>query len=126
MANLASVYCEQQGGTPEIVDTPEGQLGMCHLNGQVCEEWALFRSGGTNCTDADGTPAKTYCTAEQREGDEPKICTLEYMPVCGWFNSSIQCFAYPCAQTYGNKCQACADPTVEYWTQGECPAVGSA
>jgi hypothetical protein len=43
------------------------------------------------------------------------------MPVCGWFNQSIQCFKYPCAMNYGNKCMACAAENVAYWTEGECP-----
>lgn len=45
IANPASVNCTQsRGGTLEIVDTPEGQQGMCHLpDGTVCEEWALMR-----------------------------------------------------------------------------------
>lgn len=45
MANPASVNCEQAaGGTLKIVDTPNGQQGMCHLpNGTICEEWSLMR-----------------------------------------------------------------------------------
>jgi len=123
MANPASVYCEQQGGTLEIQDTPDGQVGMCHFeNGQVCEEWALFRSSGTNCTDVDGASARTYCQPGQRNAE---LCTMEYRQVCGWFDQTIQCFAYPCAQTYSNPCGACSNEAVAYWTEGECPAVGS-
>jgi putative hemolysin len=44
MANPASTFCIESGGTLEIVETPEGQIGNCTLpNGTVCEEWALFR-----------------------------------------------------------------------------------
>lgn len=60
------------------------------------------------------------CTPEQKSAT---ICTLEYAPVCGWFDQGIKCFAYPCAAAYGNKCQACAAPNVAYWTDGECPKV---
>jgi len=44
MANPASVYCGQVGGTTEIkTDTAGGQYGMCTFaNGTSCEEWALF------------------------------------------------------------------------------------
>ncbi len=63
------------------------------------------------------TGNKTYCPP----GERPQACTLEYAPVCGWFNESIKCIKEPCAGTYGNKCQACANPSVEYWTEGECP-----
>ncbi len=61
---------------------------------------------------------KIYCTQEQR-GVE--ICTQDYSPTCGWFNKSIKCFKYPCAQTFSNVCYACADPTVEFYTSEECP-----
>lgn len=45
MANPASVACaERFGGDLSIIDTPEGQVGMCALpDGRVCEEWELFR-----------------------------------------------------------------------------------
>jgi len=51
----------------------------------------------------------------------PEACTMEYMPVCGWYSQDIQCIRYPCADTYGNKCAACADGKVAYYTDGECP-----
>ena len=44
MANPASVYCEQSGGTLKIKDTADGQTGYCTLpDGSEIEEWALFR-----------------------------------------------------------------------------------
>jgi putative hemolysin len=45
LANPASVYCHEQGGTLEIKSDRDGnQYGLCHLSdGSVCEEWALFR-----------------------------------------------------------------------------------
>ncbi|WP_350030015.1 DUF333 domain-containing protein [Caballeronia sp. GAFFF2] len=44
LANPASVNCTRQGGTLQIVDTVNGQVGMCHFpGGQSCEEWALLR-----------------------------------------------------------------------------------
>lgn len=45
MANPASVACgDLFGGELSIVDTPEGQIGMCTLpDGRVCEEWVLFQ-----------------------------------------------------------------------------------
>ena len=44
IANPASTNCIDNNGTLEIVDTNEGQVGMCTLSsGNVCEEWAYFR-----------------------------------------------------------------------------------
>ena len=60
-----------------------------------------------------------YCSEGQRSTD---ACTMEYWPVCGWFDESIKCFAYPCAQTFSNPCTACSNEKVEYWTEGECPS----
>lgn len=50
MANPASQYCVEQGGKLEIHNESNGQVGYCHLpNGQVVEEWALFRSSQSEC-----------------------------------------------------------------------------
>lgn len=45
MANPASVFCVQQGGTVEIVDEADGQIGYCNLpDGTRIEEWEYYRS----------------------------------------------------------------------------------
>ncbi len=70
-------------------------------------------------TECAGAAKENYCTDEQRGA---VACTMEYRPVCGWFDPErIQCVKYPCASTYGNPCGACADDKVLYWTNGECP-----
>ncbi len=45
LANPASVYCEQQGGTVDIrTDDSGGQIGYCvFADGTEVEEWAYFR-----------------------------------------------------------------------------------
>ena len=48
------------------------------------------------------------------------ICTKEYNPVCGYWNENIKCIKAPCAQTYGNSCEACSNEDVKGWTSGEC------
>lgn len=48
--NPASQYCVEQGGKLEIRNEANGQVGYCHLpNGQVIEEWKLFRDNQANC-----------------------------------------------------------------------------
>ncbi len=50
LPNPASVYCiESMNGTLDIIDTVDGQVGICNLpDGRRCEEWELFRTG--SCT----------------------------------------------------------------------------
>ena len=50
------------------------------------------------------------CLPEQRGAE---VCTLEYAPVCGQTDDGSM-------QTYGNKCQACANEKVISYLQGEC------
>jgi uncharacterized protein len=46
IANPASVHCQEQGGTVEIVETDDGQVGICVFDdGRECEEWAYYRQG---------------------------------------------------------------------------------
>ena len=45
LANPASVFCVEQGGTLEIVDEADGQVGYCNLpDGQRIEEWEYYRA----------------------------------------------------------------------------------
>ncbi|HEY2454733.1 MAG TPA: DUF333 domain-containing protein [Scandinavium sp.] len=44
MANPASVYCLQKGGTEVPVQTPQGVRTDCKLpSGEVIDEWTLYR-----------------------------------------------------------------------------------
>ena len=44
LANPASVYCEEQGGTLDLRTTDEGTVGYCVFSdGSECEEWAYYR-----------------------------------------------------------------------------------
>lgn len=50
LANPASVFCADMDGTLKIITTAEGEAGYCEFpEGNVCEEWAFFRSNGTDC-----------------------------------------------------------------------------
>jgi putative hemolysin len=83
MANPASVYCVEQGGTLEIVTDENGaQTGICHLGESACEEWSFYRGecvpeippvhddGGTGMAN----PASTYCL---EQGGQLEIRTDE-------------------------------------------------
>ncbi len=58
LANPASVYCEEQGGTLEIrTDADGGQYGVCVFDdGRECEEWAFFRG---ECEKSDSVEVET-------------------------------------------------------------------
>ena len=44
LANPASVYCEEQGGTLDMRESEAGTVGFCVFSdGYECEEWAYFR-----------------------------------------------------------------------------------
>ena len=108
MANPASVYCIEQGGTLEIIkDENGGEIGMCSLpNGIVCEEWSLFRG------ECEVSEEKVFCTEEQRKVE---VCIMLYAPVCGYDeNDEI-------IKTYSNSCFACGNEEVIYYINGECP-----
>ncbi|MFH7807925.1 I78 family peptidase inhibitor [Acinetobacter sp. BSP-153] len=56
MANPASTYCVEQGGKLEIRKEANGEVGYCHLpNGQVIEEWELFRTSQSKCVTEQAT-----------------------------------------------------------------------
>jgi putative hemolysin len=77
LANPASVYCAQAGGTTSIETLPsQDQIGICVFGiNKECEEWAFFRkncpAGGANteqlnnqeryCVIIGGTLIKTQC-----------------------------------------------------------------
>jgi putative hemolysin len=67
MANPASVYCEEQGGTLEIRDEADGQVGYCKFaDGSECEEWAFFRgecAPTAACEEARATAEETFGVA---------------------------------------------------------------
>ena len=51
LANPASEYCVDQGGTIEIVDEPAGQVGYCNLaDGTRIEEWEYFYANHSSDT----------------------------------------------------------------------------
>jgi putative hemolysin len=116
IANPASKFCTDNGGTLEIKTAADGsQSGFCTLkDGTVCDEWAYFRG---ECPATGGKLQAIDCPTERTQA-----CTREYMPVCG--QVQVQCIRAPCPpikQTFSNKCEACANSLTISYTEGACP-----
>lgn len=85
LANPASVYCEQQSWTLEIVTDASGaQSGICHLTGWIdCEEWAYFRgecgteSGEITIADEISYPSLDYIRVEKESFNVKKQITVD-------------------------------------------------
>lgn len=88
----------------------------CYYNTPPCLAPCTAGTCPGDCAAQTGKLKANDCTEPRTQA-----CTKEYVPVCGWFNLSIQCIKYPCASNYGNKCMACANENVAYWTEGNCP-----
>jgi uncharacterized protein len=83
MANPASVYCAEKGGTSEIREGDGGEVGYCvFADGSECEEWAFYRGqcqpGGETPQANMVNPASAYCaehggTSEIRKGDGGEV-----------------------------------------------------
>ncbi len=78
MANPASVFCGEQGGTLEIrTDADGGQYGVCvFADGSACDEWTFFRG---ECE--ANTPAAAVSGAVVPE--------VAVQPVDGWYGFVI-------------------------------------
>ena len=53
--------------------------------------------------------------------NRPRVCTKEYVGVCGWFGPHVKCLNYPCALNSATVCTACSNNDVERVTIGDCP-----
>lgn len=111
--------CDAIAGAIYVGNSPD----ECSTIRFICEPNMEYFSDACGCGCQPGKQDETRyeCTEEQRNVD---ACPELYMPTCGWFDEGIHCFAYPCAQTFGNSCEACANENVKYWMSGECPSVG--
>jgi hypothetical protein len=59
------VYCEEQGGTVRIVETDDGQVGICVFDdGRECEEWAYYRGECVPGVDQAMTTVDVYFSNE--------------------------------------------------------------
>jgi len=107
LANPASVYCEQNGGTLNLrQDATGGVAGVCLFpDGSECDEWAYFRG---ECKPADPTPAQTPESAPTEFPTPRAIDPADYQ---GWwtYNNS----------TYGFSLLLPSDWTVDETTTGD-------
>ncbi|MCX6738807.1 MAG: hypothetical protein NT098_01990 [Candidatus Parcubacteria bacterium] len=66
------------------------------------------------------TPKPISCPQKTEKKDEVMCITL-YKPVCA--EVQVQCIKAPCPPipyTFSNSCEACANPLVKEYTEGEC------
>ncbi len=73
MANPASVFCGEQGGTLDIrTDADGGQYGVCvFADGSECDEWAFFRG-------------ECEANAPEAAASEAVVPEVAVQPVDGW------------------------------------------
>jgi len=81
LANPASVYCEEQGGKLEIIETAEGQSGICKFDDRSeCDEWAFFRG---ECSPTSGLVQSDDVQPDEKENitakgnDKIKVFNIE-------------------------------------------------
>lgn len=66
LANPASQFCVQSGGTLRIEKTPAGEAGICVLpNGREIDEWELFRSSQASSTLPKVNVVRYRCEPQQ-------------------------------------------------------------
>ncbi|MBP1694334.1 MAG: exported protein of unknown function [Chloroflexi bacterium] len=141
LANPASVYCTEQGGTVAFETRgDDGQFGVCYFEDNLqCEEWAMLRGdcpiGGIKVTGYI-TPAARYCaitggtytiTGNSGADDEQGTCTFKDGSVCDvWDYYNGKCAqgtpASPTAstsdwQTYTNAEAGFSMQTPPSWSQ---------
>lgn len=114
IANPASVNCLDQGGTVSMVQTDQGEHGICTFNdGSQCEEWALFREeckkGDTKnyystCSLAEECiPLPSECHARscinkayENQFVKPEVCTMMYDESAAYNPTDCDCINDVC------------------------------
>jgi putative hemolysin len=91
IANPASEYCVEQGGTLDIrTETGGGEVGYCQFDDETeCEEWSFYRGdckqGEFSLSTQITNPASEYCVEqggeleikEHDDGGQYGVCTFD-------------------------------------------------
>jgi len=109
VANVAVNYIGYQYATTIIEVSKKECEGCFEVKLEQGENRDMITVEIENWNAVSKTITRHTCTEEEKQAE---VCTLEYAPVCGFKTDGT-------SQTYGNKCQACADK-VDYWENGEC------
>jgi hypothetical protein len=68
---------------------------------------------------SEATPGFVPCTDPR-----PEMCAQMYQPVCASVDTGVRCITTPCpsaeSKPYPNACEACRDPAVQGYQEGEC------
>lgn len=94
MANPASVFCEEQGGTVEIVADEDGnQRGNCQLaDGSEIDEWEYWRQFHGSGVDAPETGGLTPLAPQGIPEPDPSdvVLFIDGEPVTGFDGDSVR------------------------------------
>jgi hypothetical protein len=94
LANPASVFCEEQGGTVEIVADEDGnQRGNCQLaDGSEIDEWEYWRQFHGSGVDAPETGGLTPLAPQGIPEPDPSdvVLFIDGEPVTGFDGDSVR------------------------------------
>lgn len=107
--------------TCQTVNSPNAGSGTA---GSTGTSGTSTPSSGGNVSSSVNEPPKTHvCSDEDRKPCPNYLVKQAQNPICGLFDGSIQCFAYPCGQNYNSICEACNNPQVYEVAEVSCEAL---
>ena len=115
--NKGDIKCDYDSETKSYVSKSQDECSRIQV---LCTPDREFFSNECGCgceligDGLDYGEVLNFCDPESREAE---FCITLYAPVCGYSETA--------SNIYSNSCVACKNENVEYWTEGECPALGS-